>query len=289
MSFFLIHAQSRDQASEIRADLETNIARRCRGCGVYTAIVPEKILEARGVRSLPAILWVEAWPDDFLILYQGATPTLEEMESWLVRYDLVARPTSQIVGATVFGTITDRSSGLPLIGATVSLSPLPIASGPFQVDTNRDGDYALDVIHPGILNLHFYFGREPRAQAKRQVLVRKGKDLRLDMQLDGRTAGDQPYRVIDGTFTGLFTPAFEAITFRADAGSIVDESGNPMDVRDAWVEFETPEWDNPFEENKNYRVEWVGRLCGPGSYGHFGGSRFLMLVEGIKGFAEALR
>ena len=281
MPFFVIHAQTQDQADALKITLESDVLSRSRAHSISTAIVPERILEVRGVRSLPAILWVEEWPDDFLILHQGTNPTIEEMESWLNRYDLKARPTSQIVGATIFGTITDRSTGLPLIGATVSLSPTPLADGPCQAITDGDGDYELGVIHPGNLVLHFAFDADRRSCSRRQVLVRNGRSLRVDMQLDGRTVGERPYTVIDGSFTGRFVTALEMSDFTPDPGTIVDGNGNPINASDAWVEFETSECAGLFEENKNYRVRWDGRLCGPGAYGHFNGCRYLVLVENV--------
>ena len=281
MPFFVVHAETQNQADALKSTLEADILGKSRAHSVSTAIVPDRVLEARGVGSLPAILWIEEWPDDFLILHHGSNPTIEEMQSWLTRYDLASRPTSQIISATLFGTITDRSTGLPLIGATVSLSPMPLADGPIQAITDEDGDYELGVIHPGNLVLHFTFDADRRSCARRQVLVRNGRSLRVDMQLDGRTVGQRPYTVIEGTFAGRYVTASETNSFTPDPGTIVDGNGNPVEVRDAWVEFETPEWAEFFEEDKKYRVRWEGRLCGPGSYGHFGGGRYLVLVEDV--------
>jgi hypothetical protein len=159
---------------------------------------------------------------------------------------------SQIVGLTLYGTIT-----------------------------NEEGDYELDVIHPGNLVLHFVFDADRTSRARRQVLLRKGKSLRVDMQLDGRTVGKHPYTVIEGTFVGRFVTAFEMCDFTPDSGTIVDGNGDPINVRDAWVGFETQECADFFEEAKKYRVKWEGRLCGPGSYGHLNGCRYLLLVENV--------
>ena len=101
------------------------------------------------------------------------------------------------------------------------------------------------------------------------------------MQLDGRTVGDRPYTVVDGTFTGRFDTTFESNSFTPDPGAIVDGTGDPVAVRNAWVEFETRECADLFDENKKYRVQWDGRICGPGAYGHLDGCRYLMLVEDV--------
>jgi hypothetical protein len=289
MPFFVIHARTREQAVALKNRIDVAIQPASRAHGAYAAVVPDNILEDRGVQSLPAVFWVEEWPENFLILHQGSAPSIEHMRSWLKRYDLVATPEDETVRATVFGTITDHSTGLPLIGASVSLSPTPLGGGPSMVVTDWNGSYELDVIHPGSLILWFSFDATRSSCACRHILLRQGDHLQIDMQLDGRFVGEEPYDVIDGTFTGRFVRGFEASYFEPDRGTVIDRDGRAREIREAWVEFQTSGIDDESVADACYRVRWSGRLCGPGTHSSRGRDRYLMLVSDILEIREEPR
>jgi hypothetical protein len=127
---------------------------------------------------------------------------------------------------------------------------------------------------------------ERRVIASKDIVVDRGDVVTVDVETDALQFADPPCESIDGEFHGHFSWGFEESSFRPDGSRIPAPDGSLRSIEMAWVHFVGRARDNPFKWNTSYRVKWVGKLTGPGAYGHMGGSVYSMEVSEVLEWRE---
>lgn len=203
----------------------------------------------------------------------------------------------------IVGTVRDSASGRPLIGALVAAQ---LMHG--RVQTDSHGRFALDQVTPGVQELEL--NCPSRTALGRRLLVKRmrvlaGDSVVMALSIDMSLCDEPPYREITGDFRGHYSAGFEHSAFSvcadtrlgiAPVATAADDIDGWSEVI-AWVSF-TPQgladWRRlqttaaadsvRLVESRGFGwqyVRWHGTLRGPGTYGHFGGSAYEMLVDTI--------
>jgi uncharacterized protein DUF2703 len=182
--------------------------------------------------------------------------------------------------ARIQGTVTDSRSATPWAGVEVF-----VRGRNYRAQTDDAGRYDLP---------YYWESREitvmfvaPSRLVKRPLIASKviaidrGDIVRLNVDVDASQFADPPLEIIKGEFHGHFRWGFEDSSFTPDGGSIRTPDGSLRSISSTWVELRGRARTHPFKPLKRYRVKWVGRLTGPGCYGHLGASDYLLEVREI--------
>jgi hypothetical protein len=196
----------------------------------------------------------------------------------------------------VRGTIRDRSTGAPVVGASV-MARCPGCYG--RRSTDSLGRYELTRLPSGTHPLELYcpsrttLGRE---LAKLEVAVARGSVTVVNYEVAPGACYEPPYSERKGVFRGHWVSGFESSDFTPCPDSSLGIGnellpGKRLFGSSAWARLspgarsQSIDWPDgaPTDRSGNprYFVAWSGTLKGPGTYGHMGVSEFEMLVDSI--------
>lgn len=210
-----------------------------------------------------------------------------------------ARTQSPRAPGAIVGTLRDSATGRPLErgSACVWLTASPHApsmrcvpadsvTGVFRLAGLQPGEYTLrlqcvSLTLPGSVLDHV------------SVEITRAEPIRREFSVSTATCDKRPRRVITGAFRGHYRVGFEESRFTpcpADRWGIPSDSvGTGRAPHSAaWVRWRTPgrrpAWpaaERGPQGTRRYYVRFSGTVAGPGRYGHFGISPFLMTVDSI--------
>jgi len=144
------------------------------------------------------------------------------------------------LGARVFGTVVDASSGEPVAGASVSASD--VANLRKDATTDQDGNYVLNGLGSNRRPVTVYVKADGYARQKRQVTVRKGREYEENYEL--RQTGSVEGLVVDSSNNPL-PGAHVEVRPTQEASATLRVLGNATTNRDGLF---TVEYVEPGEE-----------------------------------------
>jgi hypothetical protein len=200
----------------------------------------------------------------------------------------------------IVGTLRDAATGRPLttgsacVWLTASPSDPPMrcaladSTGTFRVDSLQPGQYTLRLQCASMTIL-------PSILDTATVEITGATPVRRDVSVSTATCDKRSRREITGTFRGHYSAGFEESIFTpcpSDRWFIPSDSVGTRFVREgrAWVNWRKPDetrsvaWPQVERSqygSSRYYVRWNATVTGPGHYGHFGISPFLMQVDSI--------
>lgn len=196
----------------------------------------------------------------------------------------------------VRGTIRDRSTGAPVVGARVTVR----CEGCYgRHPTDSLGRYEIKRLPFGIHPLELHcpsrtgLGRE---LAMLDVAVETGSATIVNHEVAPGACYEPPYSERKGVFRGHWVPGFESSDFKPCPDSSLGIGsdllpGKRLRRSSAWAKLsqaaqgQSIDWPDGAPRDAwgspRYFVVWSGTLKGPGMYGHMGVSEFEMLVDHI--------
>ncbi len=191
-----------------------------------------------------------------------------------------------LVPAVWNGVVLDTVAGEPLRGAVIFLEPWGVAR------TDSSGHFRFRRPAPGgeiriVLRCPITRRMAGRVLSIQYLHLDAVSDTVLTVLVDASGCAEPPETTVKATWRGHYIWGFEEGTFRS-CGQLADLSYTAYGGvhYEAWVHVSAdrlidgwPEVPPPVDSR--YYVQWSGELKGPGSYGHLGGSTFLLTVTEI--------
>lgn len=192
------------------------------------------------------------------------------------------------------GSIHDSLLGEPLIKAeycVVIPAEPPHQRRSFQpcAPTDARGHFLLEGLPRGRYEARWFcWGRQwigfGRWLGVDTLVVESNETIELNLLVDGTGCDQEPIRVRRGQFAGHYSYGFEHSRFRLEE----------LPEARIWVELGSVDWsqwpDDLVETDVGYPcvyVEWIGKLRGPGYYGHMTVSDHQFTVDSIIGVRAA--
>ena len=209
---------------------------------------------------------------------------------------LVPGVTAGQESGVVRGTIRDRATGAPVVGAKVTIR-CPGCFG--RRPTDSLGGYEINRVPPGIHQVELHcpsrtsLGSE---LARLEVEVERGATTVLTYEVAPGACYEPPYSERTGLFRGHWVAGFEESDFKPCPDSTLGIGTRLLPgIRpygsSAWATLspaarsQAIDWPDGAPRDAwgsaRYFVVWRGTLKGPGMYGHLGVSQFEMLVDSI--------
>lgn len=194
-------------------------------------------------------------------------------------------------------SVVDIGSGQPLAGIGVRILPEMDRTKPRRETTDADG---VALLHteglPAIGEIDFHCGDRAatfpfpsrRLAAPMRYILHEGRG-ELTARIDPSRCEPVPVRNRRLRLRGMYVPAFESSAFYPCDGLPPEADEFEHEPHSAWAEFRGDAVDDldairlleDIAGDGAIYVDWSGTLAGPGAYGHFGMSLYLMRVDAV--------